>query len=114
MVTDVANLQREVVAEDVLHTQVIVDDVGILEVRVYRPNVTRLYGRAGDRSSGRENSTRAIPVQTTTRYFEAANGEVAAKGRRSRHLRASLPHRYWRIACAGRDGCQACASWDVL
>lgn len=114
MITDIADIQREVVAEDVLHPQVVVDDVRVLQMWINRSDIAWLQGSTRDRGTSRENGTGAIPVQIATRDFEAANAKVSAKGRSSCHLRASLSHRYWHIAGTRRDSGEAGAARNVL
>src|SRR3989441_7780950 len=82
VIADITKVQREVVVECVLHTQVIVRDVGGAEIRVHRHGAARPAGSATDRAAGRENDP--TPVERGAR--ESGGGELdgAAKRRRTR------------------------------
>jgi hypothetical protein len=60
-IADIANLQREVVGESVLHAEVPTGDAWVLKVRVDRHEVARNGGRTTDPTAGWKDS--AIPVE---------------------------------------------------
>src|SRR6266853_4248371 len=97
---DVAHLQREVVAEGVLDTQVEIHDVRRDIMRVYRHDGARAAGSARKYGALRENG--AIPVELGGR--ELGDGEIG-RASVSRWTRGS--DSYGRLAGARRDVGQA-------
>src|SRR5262249_4369591 len=102
-ICDIANLQRDIVGEGVLHSKVPARDVGHFEIRVYRHQVARYCSRATEEGTGRKNNT--IPVERRGRVTGVGEQVGSPKG-----LRTRRPDGYSDCAGAGRVGGDAGSS----